>query len=273
MFENVSLVYFKNEPMYKQRFSDVWLLKDVPNEYGIPKIDVGVDLVAKERITGDLVAIQCKYYAPSTIIQKGHIDSFLNEIGKKYFSSGIIVASSPRWSSNAESALKDRDKKIARIGFEDLLNSHIDWSQYSPSKTEVAVPLKPAKTPRPHQVEALEAVLEGFKEHNRGKLIMAPGTGKTYTSLQIAEQLAKEKVGQFRVLYLVPSIQLLSQSLRGWAGDSIYANDMNTIAVCSDRSVTRKESESTEFDISVADIGYQSLMVLFLVNMNIRLKI
>lgn len=122
-------------------------------------------------------------------------------------------------------------------------------------------------------MEALEAVLEGFKEHNRGKLIMAPGTGKTYTSLQIAEQLAKEKVGQFRVLYLVPSIQLFSQSLRGWAGDSIYANDMNTIAVCSDRSVTRKESESTEFDISVADIGYQSLMVLFLVNMNIRLKI
>jgi len=256
MFENVSLVYFKNEPMYKQRFSDVWLLKDVPNEYGIPKIDVGVDLVAKERITGDLVAIQCKYYAPSTIIQKGHIDSFLNEIGKRYFSSGIIVASSPRWSSNAESALKDRDKKIARIGFEDLLNSHIDWSHYSPSKAKAFAPLKPAKKPRQHQVEAIEAVLEGFKENNRGKLIMAPGTGKTYTSLQIAENLAKEKEGQFRVLYLVPSIQLLSQSLRGWTGDSIYANDMNTIAVCSDRNVTRKESESIEFDISVADIGY-----------------
>ena len=129
MFENVSLVYFKNEPMYKQRFSEVWALNDVPSEYDIPKKDVGVDLVAKERITGDLVAIQCKYYDSATIIQKGHIDSFLNEIGKKYYASGIIVASSPNWSNNAENALKDRDKKIARIGFEDLLNSHIDWSK------------------------------------------------------------------------------------------------------------------------------------------------
>lgn len=256
MFENVSLVYFKNEPMYKQRFSEVWALNDVPSEYDIPKKDVGVDLVAKERITGDLVAIQCKYYDSATIIQKGHIDSFLNEIGKKYYASGIIVASSPNWSNNAENALKDRDKKIARIGFEDLLNSHIDWSKYSPSKAEAVTPLKPRKTPRPHQVEAIEAAIEGFKEQDRGKLIMAPGTGKTYTSLQIAESLAKEKDGQFRVLYLVPSIQLLSQSLRGWTGDSIYANDMNTIAVCSDRNVTRKESQNVEFDISVADIGY-----------------
>ncbi|MFL2139942.1 DEAD/DEAH box helicase family protein [Ruoffia sp. FAM 26254] len=211
-------------------------MKDVPDEYGIPKSDVGVDLVARERITGDLVAIQCKYYDPTTTIQKGHIDSFLNELGKKYYASGIIVASSPLWSNNAENALKDRDKKIARIGFEDLINSHIDWSEYSPSKAQAFAPLKPAKKPRPHQEEAIDAVLEGFKEQDRGKLIMAPGTGKTYTSLQIAERLAKEKAEQFRVLYLVPSIQLLSQSLRGWTGDSIYANDMNTIAVCSDRN-------------------------------------
>src|SRR5699024_2142940 len=77
---------------------------------------------------------------------------------------------------------------------------------------------------------------------------------KTYTSLQIAETLAMKKKGQFRVLYLVPSIQLLSQSLRGWTGDSIYSNDMETIAVCSDRSVTRKQNQ--ELDISITDIGY-----------------
>lgn len=75
---------------------------------------------------------------------------------------------------------------------------------------------------------------------DRGKLIMAPGTGKTYTSMVIAEKMAEKKDGTFRVLYLVPSIQLLSQSLRGWTADSKFRDDMDTFAVCSDRKVTKK---------------------------------
>ena len=42
---------------------------------------------------------------------------------------------------------------------------------------------------RPHQERALEDVREGLADHDRGKLIMACGTGKTFTSLQIAEDL------------------------------------------------------------------------------------
>ncbi|MBU8729865.1 DEAD/DEAH box helicase family protein [Cytobacillus oceanisediminis] len=253
MFELLSRTYFKNEPMYKRLFDDVWTLNEVPAEYYIPKSDTGVDLVAKERETGDLVAIQCKYYSEDTIIQKQHIDSFLNEVGKKFYAKGIIITSTDKWGKNAEEALIGRDKEITRISLTQLKDSQIDWSEFTFAKPEL-VKVQEKKTPRSHQIPAIEAVVNGFETVNRGKLIMAPGTGKTYTSMAIAEELAKKKNDVFRVLYLVPSIQLLSQTLRGWTADTNY--NMDAIAVCSDRKVTKKESNDDVADIKVADIGY-----------------
>lgn len=253
MFELLSRAYFKNEPMYKYLFDEVWTLNEVPVEYGIPKSDTGVDLVAKERETGNLVAIQCKYYSEDTTIQKQHIDSFLNEVGKKFYTKGIIITSTNKWGKNAEEALIGRDKEIARISLTQLKDSQIDWSEFTFAKPE-QVKIQQKKTPRTHQIPAIEAVVNGFEAANRGKLIMAPGTGKTYTSMAIAEELAKKKNDVFRVLYLVPSIQLLSQTLRGWTADTNY--NMDAIAVCSDRKVTKKESNDDVADINVADIGY-----------------
>lgn len=253
MFELLSRTYFKNEPMYKRLFDDVWTLNEVPAEYGIPKSDTGVDLVAKERETGDLVAIQCKYYSEDTTIQKQHIDSFLNEVGKKFYAKGIIITSTDRWGKNAEEALIGRDKEITRISLTQLKDSQIDWSEFTFAKPD-QVKVQQKKTPRDHQIPAIEAVVNGFETVDRGKLIMAPGTGKTYTSMAIAEELAKKKNDVFRVLYLVPSIQLLSQTLRGWTADTNY--NMDAIAVCSDRKVTKQESNDEVADINVADIGY-----------------
>ena len=255
LFEAVVTGYLKNEPMYSRLFEEVWMLKDVPEEYEIPKKDTGVDLVALNRDTGDLVAIQCKYYSKDTTIQKSHIDSFLNEVGKNYYAEGIIVSSTDKWSDNANDALLNRDKNIARIGLSQLRDSEIDWSMFSVEKPK-EIKLKSAKKPRLHQIPAIEAVVEGFKTVDRGKLIMAPGTGKTYTSMVIAEKMAEQKEGPFRVLYLVPSIQLLSQSLRGWSADSKYRGDMDTFAVCSDRKVTKQKGESEFEDIAATDLGY-----------------
>ncbi|MCU7211857.1 DEAD/DEAH box helicase [Turicibacter sanguinis] len=255
LFEAVVTGYLKNEPMYSRLFDEVWMLKDVPEAYQIPKKDTGVDLVARNRDTGDLVAIQCKYYSKDTTIQKSHIDSFLNEIGKSYYAEGIVVSSTDKWSNNAEEALLNRDKNIARIGLSQLRDSEIDWTMFS-LKSPKKIQLKSPKKPRFHQVPAIEAVVNGFKEADRGKLIMAPGTGKTYTSMVIAEKMAEEKEGSFRVLYLVPSIQLLSQSLRGWTADSKYRQDMNTFAVCSDRKVTKQNGENEFGDIAATDLGY-----------------
>lgn len=209
MFELLVEAYLSKEPMYARRFENVWMLNEVPEEYRIPKQDTGVDLVALDRETGKLVAIQCKFYSKDTTIQKGHIDSFLNEVGKSYYEYGIVVSSTDKWGDNAEKALLNRDKPISRIGLFELQQSKIDWSQYSFNQPQ-EVQLQERKTPRAHQIPAIEAVVEGFNNVDRGKLIMAPGTGKTYTSLAITEQLAQQKDGVFRVLYLVPSIQLLS---------------------------------------------------------------
>lgn len=253
LFELLVAAYFENEPMYARLFDKVWKLSEVPAEYKIPKKDTGVDLVARKQETGELVAIQCKFYSEDTIIQKSHIDSFLNEVGKQYYNEGIIITTTDRWSNNADDALKFRDKTIARISLADLKESKIDWSSFSFNNPK-AVKLQEKKKPRSHQIPAIEAVTKGFKTEERGKLIMAPGTGKTFTSMAIAEKMALEKKSVFRVLYLVPSIQLLSQTLRSWTADTNF--NMDAIAVCSDRKVTKAESNNELEDITAADLGY-----------------
>lgn len=251
-FEYLARAYFQNEPTYKNEFKNVWMLADVPSEYGIPKADIGVDLVA-EKQTGELVAIQAKFY--NHAIQKKDIDSFLGELGKDYYESGIIVASTDKWGPNAEKALTDRSD-VVRIGLSDLRNSRIDWSQFSFERPEVVV-VKAKKKPRDYQNTVIKNALEYFKEHDRGQLIMAPGTGKTFTSLKVAEAMAKEAgKEQYVVLYLVPSIQLLTQTLRGWNNDTDMS--MSSMAVTSDRNASRGSVKSDESNIQIkaSDIGF-----------------
>lgn len=253
LFELLVKTYLENEPVYQRLFDDIWMLSEVPEEYSIPKVDTGVDLVAKKAKTGELVAIQAKYYDKETRIQKSHIDSFLNEVGKKYYAEGLIVTTTDKWSKHANDALGDRDKSIMRISLSQLKESQIDWSTYTFTKPEEVV-LQEKKTPRPHQVPAITAVINGLENADRGKLIMAPGTGKTYTSMAIAEEMASKSTDTFKVLYLVPSIQLLSQTLRSWNADVNY--QMDSIAVCSDRKVTKKRIGTELEDIATADIGF-----------------
>ena len=251
-FEYLARAYFQNEPTYQNEFKNIWMLADVPEEYGIPKTDIGVDLVA-ETFTGELVAIQAKFY--DRAIQKSNIDSFLSELGKYYYKSGIIVASTDKWGKNAEKALADRSD-VVRIGLSDLRNSRIDWDKFSFERPD-EVTVKAKKKPRYYQKEVIEKALTYFKENDRGQLIMAPGTGKTFTSLKVAEAMAKESdKEQYVVLYLVPSIQLLTQTLRGWNNDTDMT--MSSMAVTSDRNASRSSVKQDESNIQVkaSDIGY-----------------
>ena len=251
-FEYLARAYFQNEPTYQNEFKNVWMLADVPEEFGIPKVDLGVDLVA-EKFTGELVAIQAKFYKHT--IQKSNIDSFLGELGKDYYESGIIVASTDKWGKNAEKALADRSDVI-RIGLSDLRNSQIDWSKFSFESPEV-VTVKAKKKLRYYQESAIQSALNHFRENDRGQLIMAPGTGKTFTSLKIAEAMAREaSKEQYTILYLVPSIQLLTQTLRGWNNDTEMT--MSSMAVTSDRNASRGSVKQDESNIAIkaSDIGY-----------------
>lgn len=249
LFEKIAQIYFKNEPTYKNLFSDVWLLNEVPEEYAIPKKDTGVDLVARNEATGELTAIQAKFY--DNKIYKRHIDSFLAELGKSYYSDGIIVYSLDSLSSNADEAINQLSKPVAQIGLSDLRNSQVDWESFIPSRPN-EVKVKNVKKTRPYQNEAIDLTIDYFKENDRGQLIMAPGTGKTFTSLKLVEKMAKQTNKEtFNVLYLVPSIQLLSQTLIGWNNDTELS--MHSFAVTSDRNASKKKNAD---ELSAKDIGF-----------------
>ncbi|EIN1432516.1 DEAD/DEAH box helicase, partial [Listeria monocytogenes] len=248
LFEKLTLAYLKNEPTYKALYQNVWLLSEVPESYGIPKKDTGVDLVAEQK-NGDLVAIQAKFYTNK--VGKSEINSFVAELGKSYYQRGLIVSTMDDWNSNARETIDQNEKGIEIIGLSDLRNSQIDWSQFNFERPENVVVKKPKKL-REYQQTAKDNALSHFKENERGQLIMAPGTGKTFTSLKISEALAKDKAGPFKVLYLVPSIQLLTQTLRGWNNDTELT--ITSMAVTSDRDASRG-TDGTE-DIKASDIGY-----------------
>lgn len=189
LFEKLVLAYLKNEPIYKRLYKNVWLLNEVPNEYNIPKKDTGVDLVA-EQFNGDLVAIQAKFYKDK--VGKNEINSFVAELGKSYYHSGLIVSTVDEWNKNARETVDQNGKGIEVIGLSDLRNSQIDWTKFNFERPEI-VDVKKPKNLRSYQEVALEFALTHFAENDRGQLIMAPGTGKTFTSLKIAEAFSKQQ--------------------------------------------------------------------------------
>lgn len=234
------------------KFSNVWMLKDIPDKYGIPKKDTGVDLVAEDRITGELTAIQAKFYRGK--VGKDTINSFIAEFSKNYYAAGIIVSTTDQWNRNAEQSLEGLSKPMTRIGLAQLEHANIDWELFSFDQNNDHL-RKRAKKLRDYQQEAIDKSLSYFKDHDRGKLIMAPGTGKTFTSLKIAEALMKDqKKGNFNVLYLVPSIQLLSQTLFNWNDDHAESIYMNSFSVVSDRKATKQKHGKD--DLSAKDIGF-----------------
>ncbi|MEO7122828.1 MAG: DEAD/DEAH box helicase family protein, partial [Lacisediminihabitans sp.] len=230
-FERLIREFLATDPVYSAQYDEVWLWQDWPGREG--KVDTGIDLVARDKFSREFCAIQCKFFSPEHYLTKEDIDSFFTASGKHPFTSRIIVSTTNKWSKHATDALLDQQIPTTRIGINELEESGIDWSKYrftDPSTLEKAEP----KKLRTHQIEALGDVMRGFDEHDRGKLIMACGTGKTFTSLRIAERQVQPGGS---VLFLVPSIALLSQSLREWAAES--DRPMRAFAICSDNKVGR----------------------------------
>ena len=254
-FEKLMLSFFRIEPTYKAQFKSVWLWPDWPGNRGLP--DTGIDLVAENVDGSGFTAIQCKNYAPTTVLEKSDIDSFFTESGKAPFTHRIIVSTTNLWTVHAENSLKGQDKPVRRIGIDALANSMIDWDLLSPENVS-KLKLIDGKKRRKHQIEAITAVLDGFKENDRGKLIMACGTGKTYTAQCISEDLVG--VGG-SVLLLVPSIFLLSQTVKEWTADSSIP--INVFAVCSDASAgRRRETEDlSPYDLAIPATTDTALLV------------
>ena len=246
-FESLIAAFLRTAPEFADRFEDVYLWQDWPGRDGRP--DHGIDIVAKDIHTGGWCAVQTKLYEPQRHITKKDIDTFLSAAANKAFTSRLFVSTTADWGATATHVLDAAD--VGRIGLSDLLESKVDWESVDwSSPLPLVLPTTGKKTPRPHQREALKDVRAGFTEYDRGQLLMACGTGKTFTSLKAAEEVATSRKGQpTTVLFLVPSIQLLNQTLREWKQESEIP--FRAFAVCSDVKVGK---HSTSEDMSVHDL-------------------
>jgi len=200
-FEKLMVNFLKTDPLLSSEYDEVFRWTDW--RYA-NRPDTGIDLVARRREDHSWTAIQCKFYEEKTYLQKSAIDSFFEdsgrsfetENGKEHFKNRLIIATTDRWSHNAEDALKDQLIPCQRIGLNDIAQSPLDWDVVFPgSQMRVNLTRKEPFTPRKHQQEAIDKTLQGFESHDRGKLIMACGTGKTFTSLRLAEAYANRRGG------------------------------------------------------------------------------
>ena len=226
----------RTDPLYRARFAEVWRWSEWLGRDGG---DNCIDIVAK-RHDGGLATIQCKC---QNRIDKHHIDSFLSDsqrrlMGEPYVERYIITTAT-EWSDNAERAISRIDPPVQRVDFFGLDSATIDWDAYLQDES-APLQTRPGKHLRPHQVSAVRDVMAGFEASDRGKLIMACGTGKTFVALRIAERVAG--LGG-RVLFAAPSLSLLAQSMREWGADA--ERPLRAFAVCSDAKAGRDDADST----------------------------
>ncbi|WP_375707095.1 DEAD/DEAH box helicase family protein, partial [Bartonella sp. AA126HLJHH] len=240
LFENLVMAYLMHDPLHYGRYEKVETYYEWAEEReGWNKNDIGIDLVAKLRNQEGYVAIQCKFYKADHQISKKDIDSFIAASGKDIFKYRLLVDTTEvELSDNVNAMIKGQAIPVYRIDLRHMENSRIDWQIFATKKEVV---LKSTKEPRPHQEEAIKKVCEGLKEADRGKLIMACGTGKTFTSLKIAEHIAGK--GK-RVLFLVPSLALVSQTIREWTADAQVP--LRSFAVCSDTKVGKRRKNQDD---------------------------
>lgn len=257
-FERLMKAYLLTDPKYAYKFKKVWLWAEFPGRNDLGGNDTGIDLVALTN-EGDYWAIQCKCYQESSIIDKPAVDSFMTTSGRTFkgedlktysFAHRLWISTTNKWNNNAQEAIKNQNPPVSRINLYDLTDAPVDWEKIDNGITgEVARTNK--KSLRPHQTEALTKTHEHFKANDRGKLIMACGTGKTFNSLRIAEN---ETDGKGLILFLVPSIALLGQTLNEWYADAV--EPINAICICSDPEITRNRKKLEDIDTSsVVDLA------------------
>lgn len=255
-FERLMQAYLKTTALYANFFEEVWLWMEFPFHDQFGGKDVGIDLVART-FSGEYWAVQCKCFAEGSYINKGDVDSFLSTSGKTFlvegkttaFSQRLWISTTNKWNATAELTIKNQTPPVSRLNLIDLESDDVDWAKLEQGVFGKASRPKPF-TVKEHQQKAIDKVHEYFKTHDRGKLIMACGTGKTFTSLKIAE---RETDNKGLVLFLVPSIALLGQTLRSWTQQA--AVPIHAVCICSDVQVSRQEVKNDEGGISVLDLA------------------
>ena len=251
-FEKIMKLFLQTDPNYAYKFKSVWLWNDFPARKDFGGRDAGIDLVALTN-EGDYWAIQCKCYQEKAVIDKPEVDSFLSTSSRTFtdennnsvsFAHRLWISTTNYWGTNAQEAIKNQNPPVSRLGLYDLEQAPVDWEklEHGVSGDKARLAQKSART---HQLQAITATHDYLKSSDRGKLIMACGTGKTFTSLKIAEN---ETNGSGLILFLVPSIALLGQTLREWTAEA--KEPINAICICSDSGVSKKNDDGDNTGIT-----------------------
>jgi predicted helicase len=257
-FERLMQAYLQTDPKYAYRFKNVWLWNEFPGKNDLGGSDTGIDLVALT-FDGDYWAIQCKCFHEGSIIDKPAVDSFLSTSSREFknenlqtvsFSQRLWISTTNKWGPNATEAIKNQNPPVTRLNLYELQEAPVNWE-----KLEMGIHGDDAKTDKkkifPHVLTVRDTTNNYFKTADRGKLIMACGTGKTITALKIAE---KETGAKGLILFLVPSIALLGQTLREWSAQA--DEPINAICICSDPAVSKKRTKNDDSDsFSVVDLA------------------
>lgn len=259
-FERLMQAFLQTVPWYAGTFRHVWLWREFPYKRNLGGNDTGIDLVA-QTVEGDFWAIQCKCYAETASIDKPAVDSFLATSSKRFvndqqqttsFALRLWISTTNKWGGEAENAIRHQEPPVRRISLADLESAPVDWAALEQGVSG-AQARQERKQPRPHQQAAITAFHEHFQTRDRGKLIMACGTGKTFTSLKIAEN---ETDGRGLVLFLAPSIALVGQTLREWTAETTA--NIFPVCICSDPDVSksRRKKDDDQDGYSVTDLAF-----------------
>ena len=249
-FETLTKSWLLRDSAYKDLFTNVQTYKEWALEH--PELvtnarDTGIDLVAKNADDEKYTAIQCKMYELGHTVSKADIDSFISASDKDYYTKRFIVATNEKWTENVLNNLKNKKVPVTVITHHELATSSVDWSAYMKGQ-EVNIKKREL---RKYQKNCIEKVIAGFENNDRGKLVMACGTGKTFTSMKLVEEYLGE--GGF-ILFLVPSLALLSQTLTDWKRQCSIK--INAFAVCSDSSTGKAKTDDEDELTSIDQLAY-----------------
>ena len=238
LFEEVCLAWLRHDVI--GRFKRVRTFAEWAADEGRSGQDMGIDLVADMADGSGWCAVQCKFHAPERTIARAEINKFLAESSKKGFVERMLIETGAGLNRAAEDALRDQDPPVQHVGLDALEESTIEWAKFIRTRH---VSYRQKMSPKPHQLQAVRDVLAGLKAADRGKMIMACGTGKTFTSLLVAERMAG-KGG--RTLLMVPSLALMSQTISAWTNESEVP--IRAFAVCSDTQVGKVRGDAIQLE-------------------------
>ena len=236
--------------LVEHNVKDAWVAAEVPKEirrkfWRDEYTPTGIDVLALKH-DGNFIAIQCKCYKLDRKLSAAEVKDVVSN-------AKTLVGKSEAGVIDQIYVVATVDPGEGAINWEKgvtFINPVAEWDDHLINRKKPA----PAKKMDTLQTEAFGKCVNhytknggdaGGKGQDRGKLIMACGTGKTLVSQRVAEH--KEITpGKGVVLYATPSILLTGQSQISWMREK--ERPLASMVVCSD---TKSGSRSDrEMDIS-----------------------